>query len=77
MYIAGETTPFAMIQEGLKGMLGMVWARYRHRLPDVDMMIQFDDWMLPNMAGDLHDPTHAINEYRTLPAGLHCSQVCC
>ncbi len=51
MYIAGETDPFMFVQEGFKRMLANLWARYRQDLPDVDMMIQTDDWMIPNMEG--------------------------
>ena len=51
MYVAGETLPFAQIQDRFKIIISNVWLRYQHRLPDLDMMVQFDDWMIPNLAG--------------------------
>ena len=51
MYIAGETQGFGDIQDRMKKLLAHVWSRYAKQLPDVDMMIQFDDWMLPNLKG--------------------------
>ncbi|KAK9865915.1 hypothetical protein WJX84_008664 [Apatococcus fuscideae] len=54
MYIAGETQGFGDIQDRMKKLLAHVWSRYAKQLPDVDMMIQFDDWMLPNLKGKHH-----------------------
>lgn len=54
MYIGGETLPFAQIQDRFKIMMSHVWSRYKHRLPDIDIMIQFDDWMIPNLTGAAH-----------------------
>ena len=51
MYIAGEIEPFMSVQDSFKSLLANVWARYSNELPDVDMMIQTDDWMIPNMEG--------------------------
>ena len=52
MYISGETRGFEDIQDRMKKLLVKVWTHYQDRLPDVDMMIQFDDWMLPNLEGE-------------------------
>ena len=54
MYIAGETEPWDKIQDSMKTLLANVWTRYKHHLPDIDIMIQFDDWMLPNLTGAVY-----------------------
>ena len=51
MYIVGETKQFPEFQTHMKLLLADVWAAYKGRLPDVDLVIQFDDWMPPNLNG--------------------------
>ena len=52
MYIVGETKEFPFFQSNMKLLLADVWARYEGRLPDVDLVVQFDDWMPPNLNGE-------------------------
>ncbi len=52
MYIVGETKQFPTFQKDMKLLLADVWAMYKGRLPDVDLVIQFDDWMPPNLNGE-------------------------
>ena len=51
MYIVGETKQFPEFQTHMKLLLADVWAAYKGRPPDVDLVIQFDDWMPPNLNG--------------------------
>lgn len=52
MYVVGETKEFPFFQTKMKLLLADVWARYQGHLPDVDLVIQFDDWMPPNLNGE-------------------------
>ena len=51
MYIVGETKQYEPFQDAEKLLLLDVWAQYTGHLPDVDMLVQFDDWMPPNLSG--------------------------
>ena len=51
MYIVGEAKQFPEFQTHMKLLLADVWAAYKGRPPDVDLVIQFDDWMPPNLNG--------------------------
>lgn len=64
MYIVGETKQFPEFQSHMKLLLADVWAAYRGRLPDVDLVIQFDDWMPPSLNGE--------ESYPIIPETLQC-----
>lgn len=76
MYIGGETLPFAQIQDRFKIMMSHMWSRYKYRLPDVDIMIQFDDWMIPNLTGAAHVAHRQIARLQLLPSGLLLQVAC-
>ena len=52
MYIVGETKQFPYWHTHMKLLLADVWKAYRGRLPDVDLVIHFDDWLAPNLDGE-------------------------
>ncbi|KAK9818583.1 hypothetical protein WJX74_004255 [Apatococcus lobatus] len=58
MYVVGETKQFPEFQSHMKLLLADVWAAYKGRLPDVDLVIQFDDWMPPSLNGTHPDCPH-------------------
>ena len=53
MFIVGETRQYPEFQSHMKLLLADVWAAYKGRLPDIDLVIQFDDWMPPNLNGKI------------------------
>lgn len=52
IFIVGETRQFPYYHTHMKLLLADVLEAYKGRLPDVDLVIHFDDWLAPNLNGE-------------------------